>query len=76
MDLPNSKGIDSIFVVVDCLTKMLHFIPCSKIVTRKETAKLFLDNIYCIHGLFDKLCLIEVQSLYQTFGEDYSKCLG
>jgi hypothetical protein len=33
------------------LTKMAHFIPCNKTVTREETTKLFIDNIYRIHGL-------------------------
>ena len=39
------------FVVVDQLTKMAHFIPCTKIIKEEETAILFFDNIYCIHGL-------------------------
>jgi hypothetical protein len=30
---------------------MAHFIPCTKTVTEEETIKLFLDNIYRIHGL-------------------------
>jgi hypothetical protein len=30
---------------------MAQFIPCTKIVTEEKTAKLFLDNIYHIHGL-------------------------
>ena len=30
---------------------MAHFIPCTKTITGEEVAKLFLDNIYCIHGL-------------------------
>ena len=38
------------FVVVDQLTKMAHFIPCTKTIIEKETAKLFFDNIYHIHG--------------------------
>jgi hypothetical protein len=44
-DLPLANGKDSIFVVVDQLTKMVHFIPCNKIVIREETTKLFFDNI-------------------------------
>jgi hypothetical protein len=48
-DLLLANGNDSIFVVVDRLTKMGHFIPCTKTITGEETTKLFLDNIYCIH---------------------------
>jgi hypothetical protein len=47
--LVNKK--DSIFVVVDRLTKMTHFISYNKIVTREEITKIFLGNIYCIQGL-------------------------
>jgi hypothetical protein len=45
--LVNEK--ESIFVVVNWLTKMAHFIPCNKAIIEEWTAKLFLDNIYCIH---------------------------
>jgi hypothetical protein len=54
-DLPSSKAFDSIFVVVDRLTKMAHFMPCNKTVTGEETARLFMDNIYKYHGLLDDI---------------------
>jgi len=54
-DLPPSKSFDTIFVVVDRLTKMAHFIPCKKSITGEETARLFLDNIYRYHGLPDDI---------------------
>jgi hypothetical protein len=50
-NLPSSKAFDSIFVVVNRLIKMVHFMPCNKTVTSKEIAKLFMDNIYKYHGL-------------------------
>ena len=50
-DLSSSKGFDSIFVVVDRLTKMAHFVSCNKIVTSEETAQLFINNVYKYHGL-------------------------
>ena len=50
-DLPSSNSYDSIFVVVDRFTKMAHFVPCTKSISGKETAKLFMDNIYRYHGL-------------------------
>ena len=55
MDLTSSEGFDSIFVVVDRLTKMAHFVPCNKTVTDKETARLFIDNMYKYHGLPDDI---------------------
>jgi hypothetical protein len=44
-------------VIVDQLTKMAHFILCTKTITRKETATLFLDNIYRIYRLPDDIVL-------------------
>ncbi len=51
VDLPKSKSFDSVFVVVDRLTKMAHFMPCNKTITGKETTRLFLENVYKYHGL-------------------------
>jgi hypothetical protein len=55
VDLPKSKSFDSVFVVVDRLTKMAHFVPCNKIITGKEMARLFLENVYKYHGLLDDI---------------------
>jgi hypothetical protein len=49
------KAFDSIFVVVDRLTKMVHFIPCNKMVIGEEIARFFMDNIYKYHGLPDDI---------------------
>ena len=51
VDLSLFNKFDSIFVVVDRFTKMIDFIPCNKIITGEETARLFINNIYKIHGL-------------------------
>jgi hypothetical protein len=50
-DLPTVKAKNSILVVVDRLTKMAHFTPCSKSITIEETAQLVLDGIVPPHGL-------------------------
>ena len=55
VDLPPSKGFDSIFVVVDRLTKMAYFMLYNKTVTGEETARLFIDNVYKYHGLSDDI---------------------
>ena len=76
IDLPNSEGMDLIFVVVDCLTKMAHFIPCSKTVTREETSKLFLDNIYCIHGFLDEIVFDRGTQFVSNFWRELFQILG
>jgi len=50
-DLPTIKAKNSILVVVDRLTKMAHFTPCSKSITIEETAQSILDEIVRLHGL-------------------------
>jgi hypothetical protein len=49
--LPESGDNDSIMVVVDRLTKLRHFIPCNETVTAEGAAKLFLTNVWRLHGL-------------------------
>ena len=56
-NLPLLKTYDSIFIVVDRLTKMAHFVPCKKTSSSEDTARLFLDNVYCYHGLPDDIVL-------------------
>jgi hypothetical protein len=44
-DLPPFNSYDSTLVVVDHLTKMVHFIPCTKTID-EGTTKLFLDHVF------------------------------
>jgi hypothetical protein len=53
--LLSSKAFDSIFVMIEQLTKMAHFMPCNKTVIGEEIARLFIDNIYKYHGLLDDI---------------------
>jgi hypothetical protein len=54
-DLPTVKAKNSILVVVDHLTKMTHFTPCSKSITGEETAQSILDGIVRLHGLPEEI---------------------
>jgi len=49
-DLPNSEGYNCILVVVDRLTKMIHLFPFNNIPSASETASVFLNNIFKLHG--------------------------
>jgi len=50
-DLPESEGYDTILVVIDRLTKMSHFIPCSKDLDARQFANLSMREIVRLHGL-------------------------
>jgi len=43
--LPLAQKYDSVLVVVDRLTKMVHFIPTTKKTSAEELARLFRDNV-------------------------------
>ena len=50
-DLPVSQGFDSLFVVVDRLSKATIIAPCNKTITAEETAKLYMNHVWRRTGL-------------------------
>jgi len=52
MGLPKtSKGYDSIWVIVDWLTKSTHFLPMKTTYSTTQYAKLYLEKIISLHGV-------------------------
>lgn len=52
--LPESNGCDAIFVVIDRLTKMRHYIACKageQGTSAEQTAQMFLKHVWKHHGL-------------------------
>ncbi|XP_031284678.1 uncharacterized protein LOC116143371 [Pistacia vera] len=50
MGLPKAKGVDTISVVVDRLTKYSHFLPLKHPYTAKVVADLFIKEVVRLHG--------------------------
>jgi len=70
-DLPIVRTKNSILVVVDRLTKMAHFTPCSKLITAEETVQLILDGIVQLHGLPEEI----VSDTGPQFASKFWHCL-
>jgi hypothetical protein len=71
MNFPLFESCDSIWVVVNCLTKMVHFIPYNKIIISKKTIKLFLDHVFRYHGLLEDIISNHETSLHPSFGRAF-----
>lgn len=50
-----SSGYDSIWVIVDRLTKVAHFIPIKTTYSGKKLAELYMTNVICRHGVPKKI---------------------
>lgn len=49
--LPKTRdGYDSCVVLVDRLSKMVHYVPCKKSITSAEMARLFVREVIRLHG--------------------------
>ena len=54
--LPTTRsGYTAILVVVDRLSKMVHFIPTVDTATAEDVARLFVDNIFVLHGMPERI---------------------
>jgi transposase InsO family protein len=54
--LPRTQlGYDSIWVIVDRLTKVSHFIPVKTTYSRPQLAELYMSRIVCLHGVPKKI---------------------
>jgi transposase InsO family protein len=49
------SGYDSIWVIVDRLTKVAHFIPVKTTYSRPQLTELYLSRIVCLHGVPKKI---------------------
>jgi hypothetical protein len=46
-----SQRHDSIWVIVDQLTKVAHFIPVHTTYPVKKYAEIYMDRVVCLHGV-------------------------
>jgi transposase InsO family protein len=49
------SGYDSIWVIMDLLTKLAHFIPVKTTYSGPQLAELYMSKIVCLHGVPKKI---------------------
>ena len=70
--LPNtSQKHDSIWVIIDRLTKTAHFLPVRTTYSTKRYAEIYLDQIVCLHGVPRRSYLIVEHNLSHVSGSNY-----
>jgi hypothetical protein len=74
--LPRTRdGYDSIWVIVDRLTKVAQFIPVKTTYSGAQLADLYMSRIVCLHGVPRRLYLIEEPNLPRAFGKRLHKSM-
>jgi hypothetical protein len=77
VELPNtSQHDDSIWVIVDRLTKTAHFIPVHTEYRAKKYAEIYLDPIVCLHGVPQTIISDRGTQFVAGFWEQLQEALG
>jgi len=74
--LPLAQGYGSILVVVDQLTKMVHFIPTTEKTLAEGLARLFRDNVWKLHGLPESIILDRGPQFMAGLMRELNRMLG
>jgi transposase InsO family protein len=75
--LPRTRaGYDSIWVVVDRLTKMTHFIPVKITYNSVVLAELYMSQIVCLHGIPKKIISDRGTQFTSHFLQQLHEALG
>jgi hypothetical protein len=64
----HTRWFDSIWVIVDRLTKVAHFIPVKTTYTGARLAELSISRIVCLHGVPKKIVLDRGTQFTSRFG--------
>jgi IS30 family transposase len=67
---------DSIWAVVDRLTKLAHFIPVKTSYSSAVLAELYMSQIICLHGVPKKIVLDRGMQFTSHFWEQLHEALG
>jgi len=71
-----AQRYDSILVVIDWLTKMVHFIPTTKKTMAKGLVRLFRDNVWKLHGLSESIISDREPQFAAEIMQELNRMLG
>ena len=75
--LPNtSQKHDSVWVIIDRLTKTAHFLPVHTTYSTKRYAEIYLDQIIHLHGVPKTIISDHGSQFVARFGEQLQASLG
>lgn len=74
--LPTSRGKNTIFVVVDRLSKYAHFMALAHPFTTKDVAEVFLNHVYKLHGMPVKIVSDRGAIFVGVFWKEFLSLLG
>src|SRR3954468_20077197 len=75
--LPRTRsGYDSIWVVVNRMTKVAHFIPAKTTYTSAKLAKIYMTRIVCLHGVLRTIVLDRGTQFTLKFWNQLHQTLG
>ena len=75
--LPRTQaGFDSIWVVVDRLTKVAHFIPVKTTYSGNKLAELYMEKVVCLHGVPKKIVSDRGSQFTSKFWQKLHDALG
>src|SRR6266436_170551 len=75
-ELPDSKGYNAALVVVDCLSKQIHAIPTVTSLDSAGVTRLFLEHIWCHHGLPEEVISDRGPAFVSNFSHNLATLLG
>ena len=67
---------DYVLVVVDRLSKMAHFLACKSNITARQTAQLFVDRVWSLHGLPKSVVTDRGRQFLNSFNAALLKLVG
>jgi hypothetical protein len=69
-------GYDSVWVIVDRLTKVAHFIPVKTTYSGAKLAEMYVSQIVCLHGVLKKILSYRGSQFTSMFLEKFHESMN